>query len=111
MPANSADSASTRNHPTAGSRLIDDGLGHHFRAGQGADALQQALGMGATTLDDDRNAGTAERGNRCISREPAAAARPLGIPVLLVAQLLARDRVARVLREGGAVVCAIWQPV
>ena len=62
----------------------------------------QTIGTGAATVDDLGDAGAAERADGRVGREAAAAPRPFRIPILLVAQVLGRHRIAGALREGGA---------
>ncbi len=59
--------------------------------------------MSAAAVDDLRDPRAAESAHRGIDRKAAATPRPFGIPVLLIAKLLARDRIARLLGKSGAV--------
>src|SRR5204862_1103160 len=81
--------------------LIDDRFRHDLGAWKLSDAPDQPLGMCAAALDDLGDPRAAERPHRRIDGKTAATPRPFGVPVLLVAQLLSRYRIARLLRKGG----------
>jgi hypothetical protein len=65
--------------------------------------LDQARRMRAAAVHDLPDPRTAERTNGRIECKPAAPAGPFRIPVFLIAQFLARNRIARALREGRTV--------
>ena len=82
--------------------LVDRRLPDHFCSGQAADANYECAGMSARAFNQLGNARSAQLPQRGVCWHGPTTSRPFRVPVDLVASVAHEHRIARAVRESGA---------